>query len=279
MKSIKNVSTVALTLLVGGLTVSTQALAVTPCSGNDFLSGNYGAQFSGTVTTGLAGGIGGSNGRTGNVAGFATTSGRFTLDGFGKVIGTVSSNTNGAFLQGSVVGTYSVKYLDCTVTIALTDGAGGVQHFDGIIAARGDTVLLIQSDRGAGLSGSMQRSRSSCDNSNMNRSYAFHRNGNTAYTSATDGSDALTSIGLLTADGMGNFSMTESMFREGVFSRTVSSGTYSVSSDCSVVLRVRSTTAVGSATMLQGQLVNSDTELLWIQADNGSSVTGAFSAQ
>jgi len=274
----KNVSTVALTLVIGGLGIASQAFA-TPCSGNEFLAGNYGAQFSGTVTIGLAGGIGGNSGRTGNVAGFATTSGRFTLDGFGGVTGTVSSNTNGAFLRGAVIGTYSVKYTDCTVSINLTDGAGGVQHFDGVVAARGDTVLLIQTDKGAGLSGVMQRSRSACGNANMDRTYAFRRVGNTAFSTELDGSNALTSIGVLEADGVGNFTMTESMFSKEVFSRTVSAGTYTVNYDCSVVLRIASSTAVGSATMLQGQLVNADTELLWIQADNGSSVTGGFAAQ
>lgn len=274
----KNVSTIALTVIIGGLTITSQAFA-TPCSGNEFLLGNYGAQFSGTVTSGLAGGIGGNADRPGDVAGFATTSGRFVLDGAGKVMGTVSSNTNGSFLQGAVSGTYAVKYVDCTVTINLTDSLGGVQHFDGVVAGRGETILLIQSDAGAGLSGIMQRSRSSCDNSNMNRSYAFRRVGNASYVSLADGSNALTSVGVLIGDGAGNFTMTESMFRSGKFSRSVSAGTYSVNYDCSVTMKIASTTATGSATMLQGQLVNEDQDLLWIQADNGSSVTGAFAAQ
>ena len=274
----KNVSTIALTLLVGGLGISSQAFAV-PCSGNAFLIGNYGAQLSGTVTADLAGGIGGNAKSTANVAGFATTLGRFRLDGFGPIVGTVSTNTNGAYVQGVATGTYAVKYEDCSGTITLTDAGGGTQHFDGVVATQGDTVLLIQTDKGAGMSGIMQRSRSACDTRNLNTTYGFRRVGNTSYTSATDGSNALTSVGEIVADAAGNFTATESMFRNGAFTRTVSAGTYSVAYDCSVVLKIVTTTATGSATTLQGQIVADDKVLLWIQADNGSSVTGAFAAQ
>ena len=85
------------------------------------LRGSFGFTFTGTANT-----PGGPSHRGGV--------GRFVFDGLGNLIGTVTSNSDGAVLRRTLVGTYTVE-ADCTGSLAVTftDALDGRATFDLVI--------------------------------------------------------------------------------------------------------------------------------------------------
>ena len=88
------------------------------------------------------------------------------LDGAGGVYGNSAASILGIWSQGNVVGEYSVDE-DCNISLKLTDAAGAVQHFSGVLTRAGDSAAVLQTDAGTGVSGELKRSATFCDGTAM----------------------------------------------------------------------------------------------------------------
>jgi len=263
-----NISRTLQLLLLGG-TVVAKMSAIGACS-NSYLQGSYGAQMSGVTTSSLGSGVGGdSRVGTASLAGPVTNSARYTFDGAGNVAGYAFANAGGVLLRNATAGTYSVND-DCSVSITLTDSAGSVQNFEGVTAARGDKILLIQTDSGAGLSGVLLRSRNFCSTADFSGTYGYQRQGSNPF---------FTSVGVVNSDGNGNFTMTQLLYSSSTFSRSSNFGTYVVGDDCSLTLTLGQTSAGDSTLNIRGQLVSNGTEVMAIRTDPGSTIIGNFTSQ
>ena len=257
-----------------------QARAFSGCTNNS-LNGTYGLQFSGALTPGASSGVGGATtpdkvrslmsaevpGTVNIAAGFA----RLYLDGGGNLFGNAALTVNGSWSEGPMSGSYNVND-DCTASITLTDSSGGTQSFDGVVVNRGDGAVLRQTDKGVAVSGSMSRARNSCQSSDIGGNFGF-RTGGTILNSGP-----FTSIGTLYLDGDGNVTVSESRFSGGVSAQVASTGTITVSPDCTVTLSLAAT-ADGSLATYRGILVNNLKELLLVRADEGTTVTGDMMVQ
>ena len=141
--------------IITGLTLAIGAIqpakAVTGCT-NDLLVGAFGLQLTGGTHQfglhrrgrGRSGARGrrdrsgpGANRRRALAAGYA----RLVMDGAGGVLGKSAVSIGGAWSEAPVIGSYSVN-ADCTMSLTLTDSAGGTQRFDGVLARFGDSAMF-----------------------------------------------------------------------------------------------------------------------------------------
>jgi hypothetical protein len=257
-----------------------QAHAVTGCT-NNMLSGAYGWQLSGTLTPDLSGGVGGAAtplkvmariptevpGTVSVAAGFAS----FFLDGGGNLFGNSAVILDGVWSEGPLTGSYNVND-DCSVSLTLTDSAGGTQHFDGVVVNRGDEATLLQTDKGVGISGSLRHARGSCQTSDILGSFGFRSEGTILATGP------FTSIGTINLDGQGNATATESRFSAGAYSQVASTGTITVNTDCTLTLTLSANTD-GSLVNFRGMQLNNMKEIFLLRSDDGTAITGHVIAQ
>jgi hypothetical protein len=263
----------------------TPARAINGCS-TSLLNGNYAMQFSGSAAATEAAGVGGvpvpesvsqagsaasANGGSAMVraAGIA----RFYMDGGGVLTGNTSVNLHGMWLQGNISGSYSVND-DCTVSFTLTDASGASEQLAGVIVAQGDTVLVIQTDKGTGVTGVFKRTRGFCQTSDLTGGFGVQ------YSGATTGANSpYSSVGVLILDGQGYVSATESRFSGGSYSQVSSNGTITVNPDCSVVINLTSVDAAAQVLTITGMLSFDEKQLLFVQSDAGTATTGTITVQ
>jgi len=234
-------------------------------------------QFSGSIMPNLAGGVGGAvappqaaslaRSSAGQAAGYAL----LYFDGAGNLFGNSATSLDGAWSEGPVTGTYAVTD-DCHLTLAVTDASAAIQHFDGVIYGQGGGAVVLQTDQGVGVSGTVLPARSSCQISDISGSFGFRATGSVV------AGGPLSSIGVVTFDGQGNAASAESRFDGNGYSQVASTGTLSVNPDCSVTLSLASN-ADGTLTNYRGVIVNSLKQLVLVRSDDGTAVTGALNAQ
>src|SRR6185295_14639779 len=114
----------------------------------------------------------------------------------------------GVWSQGSVVGEYSVDE-DCNFSLKLTDAAGGVQHFSGVLTRTGDSAAVLQTDTGTGVSGELKRSAMFCDGTAVPGRLKIQVSG------AVGGAGGFNSVGSLEIDEAGNVTAVETRFSAG----------------------------------------------------------------
>jgi len=260
--------------------VMPRAQAITGCT-NNLLTGAYGWQLSGTLTTDLAGGVGGATtpmkvmsripseapGTVSLAAGLASV----FMDGGGNLFGNAAVILDGVWSEGPVTGAYNVND-DCSVSVTVTDSGGGTQHFDGVVVNRGDEASLLQTDKGVGLSGSLRHSRGFCQTTDTSGSFGF-RSAGTILSSGP-----ATSIGAINLDGQGGVTASESRFSGGAYSQVASTGTITINSDCTLTLTLSANTD-GSLVNFRGVMLNNLKELLLVRSDDGTAVTGNVTVQ
>jgi hypothetical protein len=179
-----------ITGLVTVLSLAPSALAVNGCA-NSYLNVNYALQFAGVSSPGLAIGIGevavpanmalsykqdASNGTSGAapMAGAA----RLVLDGNGNITGYSSENIAGQWIQGNVRGTYVVN-TDCTFSFAMTDSNGNTQNFSGVLTGQSSAAMVLQTDPGSGVSGTLKSARGLCQTPDLFGSFGLQYSGTT----------------------------------------------------------------------------------------------------
>ena len=256
-----------------------RAQAITGCT-NNMLSGAYGWQLSGTLTTNVSGGVAGAatplnvmSRIASDAPGTSVAAGLATLfmDGGGNLFGNAVLIVDGASSEGPVTGSYNVND-DCSMSITLTDSSGGTQHFDGVVVNRGDGANLLQTDPGVGVAGSLRHARGFCQTSDIGGGFGFRSAGMvTAWGPSS-------SIGSINLDGQGNVTASESRFGGGVYSQVASTGSITVNSDCSLNLTLAANTD-GSLQNYRGIILNSTKDMFLLRSDDGATVTGTVIAQ
>jgi hypothetical protein len=275
-----------ITGLATGLALAPSALAVNGCT-NSLMFGNYAMQFAGTAAPGVAIGIGGVavppsmttqfqtaslTGNSGNapIAGAAWLS----LDGNGNVSGYSSENMAGQWLQGNITGTYIVN-TDCTFSLALTDSSGNTENFGGTLVGHASSGIVLQTDAGSGVSGTLKSVRGLCLPSDLFGTFGLQYSG----TSIGLSNSPYSSVGLVSLDGQGNLTAAETRFSGGSSSQVQSTGTIVVNPDCSFTMVLSSTAGSAGAMNFFGIASANNTQLLIVQSDAATAVTGAMTSQ
>lgn len=171
-------TTCALTGLVASLILAPSALAVNGCT-NSYLNGNYAMQYTGISAPGVASGIGGLAVPSSMAAAFQqdATSGanttapmagavRLNLDGNGNLAGYSAENMAGQWIMANVTGTYNLN-IDCTFSMSLTDASGNTENFGGVLVNQGASGIVLQTDAGTGISGTLKTTRGFCQTSDL----------------------------------------------------------------------------------------------------------------
>ncbi|HEY2014426.1 MAG TPA: hypothetical protein VGH38_13040 [Bryobacteraceae bacterium] len=86
-------------------------------------------------------------------------------------------------------------------------------------------------------------------------------------------------MGILSLDGEGNVSGTESRFVNGTFAQSVSSGTITVNPDCSATVNLVAPDAAAKSITFTGMLSSDNKQMYLLQSDSGTAATGTMSAQ
>jgi len=274
-----------LTGLVIVLSLAPSALAVNGCA-NSYLNGNYALQFAGVSSPGVAIGIGGvavpasmalsfkqdtSNG-TSAVAPMAGAA-RLILDGNGNIAGYSSENMAGQWIQGNVTGTYVVN-TDCTFSFAITDSNGNTQNFSGVLTGQSSGAMVLQTDAGSGVSGTLKSARGLCQTPDLFGSFGLQYSGTTLPSNTAD-----SSVGVVTLDGQGNLTAAETRFSAGASFQVQSTGSIVINTDCSFTMTLSSVSPTGGAMNFFGIASADNKQLLIVQSDAATAVTGTMTSQ
>jgi hypothetical protein len=276
-----------ITGLVASAALAPSALAVSGCT-NSYLFGNYAIQFSGVATPGVAAGIGGvavppamsAEFQTGAAAGGSAAAPiagavRLSLDGSGNITGYSSESMGGQWLQGNVTGTYLVNN-DCTFSIALTDASANTENFGGVlVGSQARSGIILQTDAGSGVSGTLKSVRGSCLTSDLQGTFGLQYAG----TAIGTPNNPYSSIGVVSLDGQGNLTASESRFSSGSTSLVQSIGTMTVNPDCSFTMALSSISGTGAAVNFFGIASSDNKQLLIVESDAGTAVSGAMTSQ
>ncbi len=174
------------------------------------------------------------------------TNGIVKFDGSGNSSFVSITNVEGWGVSGAgdpATGTYTVNP-DCTYSGELTSPDGTTFHFVGTITGTGrlqETHYLI-TDPGWVALGTVKRIQpESCSVSTLKGSYSLFGEGTvTAYTPPAP----MSHVGIVTYDGAGRFFGSDTIMLNGTLVPDTFTGTYTVSSDCTVSVEITST-AVG----------------------------------
>jgi hypothetical protein len=275
-----------ITGLVAGLALAPSALAVSGCT-NSYLVGTYAMQFAGVAAPGVAVGIGGvavppvistefqQNALAGSssaapIAGIALLS----LDGNGNIAGYSSENMAGQWLQGNVTGTYTVNN-DCTFSLALMDSSGNMENFGGVLVGQARSAMVLQTDLGSGVSGTLKSVRGVCQTSDLPGTFGLQYAG----TSIGPSNSPYSSVGVVSLDGLGDLTAAESRFSGGSTSQVQSIGTIVVNPDCSLNMSLTSISGSGGTMNFFGIASADSKQLLIVESDAATAVTGTMTSQ
>jgi hypothetical protein len=278
-----------------GLLAIPGAHAVTGCSAA-MLAGNYAMQLSGTPSVTVAKTIAGISvppsivrkvnedaAKGGKATVPATGILRLYLDGAGLVTGWSSVNIRGSWLQGAITGSYSVDQ-DCSTAFTLTDASGVTGNYAGAVVGQGDSIYVIQTDDGVGVSGFARKTRGFCQTSDVAGTFGIQYSGVTAdivrrgERLVLPGS-SYSSAGVVTLDGQGGASSVESRFAYGAYALKTSTGQIVINDDCSATLTLTTTDADATAVSFAAMLCADSKQFLLVQSDAGMAATGTMSAQ
>jgi hypothetical protein len=199
---------------------------------------------------------------------------RLSLDGSGNITGYSSENMAGQWLQGNVTGAYTVN-TDCTFSFTLTDSSGNVENFGGVLAAQNGAAMILQTDAGTGVSGTLKSVRGLCQTSDLLGTFALQYTG----TSVAASNSPYSSVGVISLDGQGNLTAAESRFSGGSSSQVQSLGTMTVNPDCSFTMALSPVSTAGGAMNFFGIASADNKQLLIVQSDAATAVTGVMTAQ
>jgi hypothetical protein len=237
-------------LVAGLLTVGGLAQAQDVCSGNELL-GSYGFQLWGAM-------------QISPVSNPAAVLGRLTFGDERKVSGLASVNFNGYYLGNPVTGTYEVE-TNCHFTFALQDDSGAFQHFEGTVKPDGNVGAVHQSDPGAGGSGVLEKSPDACKAEEFHGRYAFTMSGVTTPLAPGEAGAKVSRSGVIDADGMGGFTLTEGASQ--------TAGTYTVESSCFAEIDLP------DSTKLRAVVVKEWKQVLAISTNPALTGTAKFTAE
>jgi hypothetical protein len=206
--------------------------------------------------------------------------GRYYLDGTGNVVGMTVAASNTPAVSTNI-GKYSVN-TDCSGNITLTSGAA----YDIYLAGNGSTINYVRTDASSGGELGVLTRVSACVNLNYPGTFTFTIEGNRVQTptGGTAAQGIYSTIGSLSLNGSGMFTMSQSLYNASGIQRSTSSGTYTVGGDCSVSLSFSSATGASSSnfvapTSFKLLMIDATTGFISTQPDSTTTLTGTLIAQ
>lgn len=246
-----NFTKLSIALLFGSIIVSTP-VAQAACS-NASLKGTYGI-----VATGLNGSLQP-----------ASSVDQVTLDGAGHVSGTSTKSIDGTIVTYTVTGTYSIS-ANCTGTAVFNNQGGETRHAKIYLNNANAGAFAIQTDKNHVESSiAVAQGVASCTNAGVKNPYSFEATGQVI------GTGQIAAAGRLTMNGTGTISGTLTVSLDGVIHSSVAvTGTYKINSNCTGSATI---TPTGLTAMnFNLVVVNAGKEIMAIETDNNTIVTGTF---
>lgn len=192
--------------------------------------------------------------------------GQYVFEGNGKVSGEFTHSGSSTIF--TFTGTYSVSK-DCTGNLVLSNSKGVTEHHNFVIDDSKKGMQLIRTDSPQIRSGfALAQGTLNCGLTGKKQTFAF----NLAGVDTGNGAD-LAFVGQLTLDGKGTITSGSATFSLNGTIVTVSlTGTYTEKSDCTGTLQV--TPSQGNPGNFNSVLVNAGKEMLLIQTDSGTVISG-----
>jgi hypothetical protein len=222
------------------------------CSAAD-LKGDFATQPTGTIVAGPAAGQ------------FAAT-GVLHFDGVGKFTGVTTTSLNGqVFYPINPFGTFTVN-ADCSVAVSeVTLGL----HLLGYISATKNEAVFVATDFGVAAIVTIRRIQidGACSNASLSGSWTWRAAGPNTVTGLNFSQAFRANF-----DGKGAFSGVTEFSNQGLLTRIGVTGTVQVQADCTFSLKY--TDQSGASSTVFGVLYGPGDQLLMINANNGSLITG-----
>jgi len=190
-------------------------------------------------------------------------------DGLGNVSGTWTLSTNGAISTGVFAGTYSIAP-NCTGSMILNNEIAPVALYNIVLDNAHHGFQMIESDNGTAQPGfGIARGTIVCGLPGKKQTLATNFLG--SIFPAPVMIEAI--VGQVKLDGKGNLSGIETVSVGGTISAVQFTGTYTENPDCLGTVQITSP-AFPAPANFNAVVVNSGKELLLIQTDNNTEVTG-----
>lgn len=193
--------------------------------------------------------------------------GQIIADGQGNLTVSWTLSANGAISTGSSIGTYSISN-NCIGALTFVVEDLSPADFSVVFDNGAHGFQMIQTDSGTGQLGSgVAQGTVTCGLTGEKQSFATNLGGTLFANSAVEAI-----VGGLVLDGKGNIIGRETFSVDGVISQASVTGTYTQNADCTGTAQI---TPAGSATTnFNTVVVNGGKELLLIETDNNTLITG-----
>jgi hypothetical protein len=202
--------------------------------------------------------------------------GRYYFDGTGNIIG-VTAATSTSPAVTSNVGTYTVN-TDCSASVKFTSAAA----YDLYLSNNGQQASYVRTDASGGSEFGILHRAGACVN--LNGSYTFQAGGVSTQSPTTgpSGAYAYSAAGSLSLDGIGNFTLAESLVTSAGPQKSTAAGTYTIGGDCSVTLKFNTTgnsSNFTTPTSFRILMLDPATGMVALQPDANSTLTGTLTGQ
>jgi hypothetical protein len=238
---------IAVVLFLAALGVNSFAATCTNAS----LKGVYGLSASGLNGSGVP----------------ASSVYQITADGNGNVTGTATKSIDGSPVTFTFTGTYQLAK-NCTGTTAFTNQDGQTEHDNFVMNNGNKGAFLIQTDANhVESSFAVAQGTATCTNLAVKHTYSLQATGQLV------GVGQAAVEGQLVLNGKGSITGTATLSVNGSITSAVAvTGTYAINSDCTGTITIA---PQGLSTInFNAVIVDADKELLLVETDNNSIVTG-----
>lgn len=207
------------------------------------------------------------HGRPDGIGGMRAIVGQMLADGQGNLQGSWTMSLNGSITAGTFTGTYSIAK-NCTGSLTLINEDFPTADYNIVFDDVHKGFQMIQSDSGTAQPGfGLAQGVVACGLTGKKQIFATNFLGTLTSTSQVDAI-----VGQLTLDGKGHISGTETFSVGGVITTVSVTGTYTQNADCIGTAQI--TPSGFPTTNFTTVAVNGGKELLLIETDNNTTVTG-----
>jgi hypothetical protein len=192
---------------------------------------------------------------------------QITADGAGNVTGTATKSINGTIVTFPFTGTYQIAK-NCTGTTAFTNQGGQTEHDNFVLNNGNKGAFLIQTDNNHVQSAfAVAKGTATCTDLGLKHTYSLEATG------IVIGVGQVATEGQLVLNGTGSITGTATLSLNGAITSSAKvTGAYQVNSDCTGTVSI---TPQGLPAMnFNGVVVNGGKELVLIETDNNTIVTG-----
>jgi hypothetical protein len=144
-----------------------------------------------------------------------------------------------------------------------------------LVGTQSRSAIVLQTDAGSGVSGTLKSVRGFCQTSDLLGTFGLQYAGTSIALNSP-----YSSVGVISLDGQGNLTASESRYNSGSTSPVQSIGTMTVNPDCSFAMALSSVSGTGGAMNFFGIVTGANSQqLLIVQSDAATAVTGTMTSQ